>query len=99
MCLEIQPSNRILPNFMIRRISTSPHETWSIAISSNQLYVGTYGGGIVLIYQNESLINKFNGCIGNSAYLIPSILFDPYGYMGPAVMIHTNYIFSLPMVH
>ena len=26
---------------MISRISTSPHETWSIAISSNQLYVGT----------------------------------------------------------
>ena len=64
---------------LIRRVSTSPHTPWAITISSNQFYVGT-SGGIVLMYQNEIIINQFNGCNGMSAWLT-SILFDPNGYI------------------
>ena len=79
---------------LIRRISTLPHEPWSITISSNQLYVGT-GGGMILVYQNESLINQFNGCDGNSVWLT-SILFDPNGYMATSCDNPANklYLFS-----
>ena len=59
--------------------STEPHQPWSITESSNQLDVGT-GEGIILVYQNEEIINQFNGCDGNSVEL-NSILFDPNGYM------------------
>ena len=55
---EIQVFNSDLT--LIRRFSTSPHYPHSIAFSSNQLYVGAYYG-IILVYQNESLINKLNG--------------------------------------
>ena len=88
---EIQVFNHDLT--LIRRISTSPHQPWSITISSNQFYVGTTGG-MILVYQNEKLINQFNGCGGNSAYL-KSILFDPNGYMATSCY-STNklYLFS-----
>ena len=79
---EIQVFNLDLT--LIRSISTSPHYTHTITFSSNQLYVGTYEGIIlvyIFFYQNEILIRQqFNGCDGNSG-LIPSILFDPNGYM------------------
>ena len=39
-----------------------------ITISSVQLYEGTEKG-IILVYQNESLINKLNGSDGKSQYL------------------------------
>ena len=75
---EIQVLN--LDLFLIRRISTSPHEPWSITVSSNKLYVGT-SGGIVLVY-NEEIINQvIDGCNGNIT-LLTSIYFDPNGYMG-----------------
>ena len=74
---EIQVLNLNLT--LIRRISTSPRTPYSITISSNILYVGAYGG-MIRVYKNESLINQFNGCNGNSNYLT-SILFDSNGYM------------------
>ena len=74
---EIQVFN--LDHSLIRRFSTSPNQPFSITISSNHLYIGTYGG-IVLVYQNEKIINQFNWCDGNSNYLL-SILFDANGYM------------------
>ena len=79
---------------LIRRFSTSPHGPWSITVSSNELYVGTYEG-MILVYQNESLINKFSGCNGNSAPLT-SILFDVTGYMATTCYSPTNklYLFS-----
>ena len=52
----------------IRHISTSPQTPWWITISSNQLYVGTLEG-ITLVYQNEILIQKFDGCNGNMTLL------------------------------
>ena len=64
---------------LIRLISTEPHMPSSIAISSNKLYVGT-SEGIILIYQNEEIINQFNGCDGKYGS-ITSILFDSNGYM------------------
>ena len=36
--------------------------------------------GIILRYQNESLVYQFNGCDGNSGWL-KAILFDPNGFM------------------
>ena len=88
---EIQVFNLDLT--LIRRISTSPHIPWSITISSNQLYVGA-NGGIVLVYQNETLINQFNGCNGNSD-LVTSILFDPNGYMATTCLYYNKlYLFS-----
>jgi len=79
---------------LIRRFSTLPHSPWSITISSNQLYVGT-DNGIVLVYQNESLINQLNGCNGNIDY-VTSILFDPNGFMATTCSYPTNklYLFS-----
>ena len=74
---EIQVFNMDLT--LIRRFSTLPHEPWSITISSNKLYVGTEGG-MILVYQNEMLINKFDG--SNQRYdKVTSILFDQNGYM------------------
>ena len=64
---------------LIRRISTSPQQPWANTISSNQLYVGPWEG-LILVYQNEILVNQFNGCNGNSDYVTP-ILFDTNGYM------------------
>ena len=64
---------------LIRRFSTSPHSPLSITISSNQSYVGTYDGTI-LVYENEILITQFDGCSGNSQHVC-SILFDQNGYM------------------
>ena len=75
---EIQVFNSNLT--LIRRFFTSPHYLWSITESSNKLYVGTYNTGMILVYQNEILINRFNGCNGNSDWLT-SILFDQTDYM------------------
>ena len=88
---EIQVFNLDLT--FIRQVSTS-YEPWSITITSNQLYVGT-NGGIVLVYQNESLIKQFNGCNGNVDW-ITSLLFDPSGYMATSCGYSTNklYLFS-----
>ena len=83
---------------LIRRFSTSPHYPHTIIFSSNQLYVGTYEGNILVylfFYQNEILIRQqFNGCDGNSA-VITSIYFDPNGYMTTSCW-ETNklYLFS-----
>ena len=89
---EIQVFNLNLT--LIRRFSTSPHYPSSITISSNKLYVGT-SGGMILVYQNEILINQFNGCNGNSVW-ITSIFFDPNGYMATTCANPTNklYLFS-----
>ena len=79
---------------LIRSLSTSPHYPFSITFSSNQLYVGTTKG-MILVYQNEKIINQFNGCDGNSATLT-FILFDPNGYMATSCGNPTNklYLFS-----
>ena len=89
---EIQVFN--LDLILIRSFSTSPHYPWSIIESSNRLYVRTYGG-IILVFQNEILINQFNGCNGNSDMLI-SILFDQNDYMATTCSDPTNklYLFS-----
>ena len=36
--------------------------------------------GMILLYQNERIINQFDGCNGNSVRL-GAILFDPIGFM------------------
>ena len=76
---------------LIRRVSTEPYQPWSITFSSNQLYVGT-GEGIILVYQNEEIIKQFNGCNGNSVRLM-SILFEPNGYMATTCYSPTNKLF------
>ena len=76
---EIQVFNLDLT--LIRRVSTEPHQPFSITESSNKLYVGTEEG-IILVYQNEILINQFNGCGGTGTFEpVYSILFDPNGYI------------------
>ena len=88
---EIQVFNLDLT--LIRRFSTSPHAPFSITEFSNQLYVGTWEG-IILVYQNEEIINQFNGCDGNGVYLT-SILFDRNGYMATSCYgINKVYLFS-----
>ena len=52
--------------------------------------------GIILAYQNEEIINQFNGCDwcdGNSDWLF-SILLDQNGYMVTACSNSKLYIFS-----
>ena len=90
---EIQVFN--LDLILMRRFSTSPHEPYSIIVSSNQLYVGTTGG-IILVYQNEIFINQFNACDGNIYSIMTSILFDQNGYMATSCSYPSNklYIFS-----
>ena len=89
---EIQVFNLDLT--LIRRFSTSPHNPYSNTESSNQLYVGT-NKGIILVYQNEIIINQINGCNGNSTALT-SILFDQKGYMATSCDNPTRilYLFS-----
>ena len=78
---------------LIRRFSTEPHKPYSITVSSNQLYVGTTGR-IIIVYQNEIIINQFNGCDGNSVDL-SSILFDLTGYMATSCFSANKlYLFS-----
>ena len=78
---------------LIRRFSTSPYFPWSIAESSNQLYVGTEGG-IIIVYQNEIRVNKFYGCDGSNDYMT-SILFDQNGYMAAICdYSHKVYLFT-----
>ena len=78
---------------MIRSFSTSPHYPFSITVSSNKLYVGTQGGGIILVYQNEKIINQFNGCNGNSDIMM-SIYLDQNGYMATTCL-STNKLYLL----
>ena len=89
---EIQVFNLDLT--LIRRYSTSSHYPFSITLSSNQLYVETREG-IVPVYQNEIIINQFNGCNGNNAGL-NSILFDPNGNMATTCWYPSNklYLYS-----
>ena len=61
---EIQVFNLDLT--LIRRISTSPHQPYSMTFSSNQVYVGTAWTGSVLVYQNEIKINEYDGCNRNN---------------------------------
>ena len=63
-----------------------------MTFSSNQLYVGT-GEGIILVYQNEKLINKLGGCDGRSAG-VRSTLFDSKGYMATACYCYKLYLCS-----
>ena len=77
---------------LIRSFSTSPHTPYLITESSKILYMGT-SGGIILVYQNEKIINQFNGCDGNSVYLT-SILFDQTGYMATSCDSSKLYLFS-----
>ena len=64
---------------LIRRLSTEPHQPWSITESLNKLYVGTRKG-IILVFQNEEIIYQFNGCNGNND-ILTSIYFDPTDYI------------------
>ena len=82
---------------LIRSLNTSPHIPHSITVSSNQLYVGT-GGGIIIVYgiykknEDEKIINKFNGCDGNFDK-VTSITFDQNGYMATCCL-RKLYLFS-----
>ena len=89
---EIQVFN--LSHTFIRRLSSSPHIPWSITESSNQLYVGTTLG-IILVYKNEIILNQFNHCDGNSVWLT-LIFFDQNGYMATSCDNPTNrlYLYS-----
>ena len=60
-------------------ISTSPYLAWSISGHSNQLFVGTSEGKIILIVNNQ-IINQFNGCNGNP-HLIVSMVFDEFSHV------------------
>ena len=55
--------------------------------------MGTTGEGIILVYQNEILINQFNGCGGNSVILM-SILFDPNAYIATSCGNAKLYLYS-----
>ena len=88
---EIQVFNLNLS--LIRPLSTPTHLPYSITESSNELYVGTWEG-IIIVNQNEGIINKFIGCGGNSDF-ITSILFDPNGYMVNSCYLSNKlYLFS-----
>ena len=54
--------------------------------------MGTWHG-FILVYQNEILINQFDGCDGNNACL-SSILFDQNGYIATSCDDSKLYLFS-----
>ena len=87
---EIQVFNLDLT--LIRHFSTSPCNPYSITESSNKLYVGTFEG-IILVYQNETIIHQFNGCDGDSASLT-SIYFDQNGFIATSCFNSKLYLFS-----
>ena len=68
-------------------ISTSTYQPFSIAEFNNQIYVGDYFTGTILVIVNEVIINTFNGCNGNAIWLT-YILFDNCGLM--ATSCHNN---------
>jgi hypothetical protein len=54
---------------------------YSIQGYNNSIYVGTYGG-LILVIINKTVVKTFNGCFNScSLNIITSILFDQYGYM------------------
>ena len=73
--------------------SISTYSPYSITgyNNNNQLYTGTMDG-IVLIIQNEAIVNRLNGCGGNSVYLT-FILFDEYGYFSTSCGNPTNKLY------
>ena len=60
-------------------ISTSNYDPYAIVCFDSQLYVGT-SNGLVLVIANKIIIRTFNGCLGNSGFLM-YIIFDQFGYM------------------
>jgi hypothetical protein len=63
----------------IDSFSTLPYEPWALTYFNNKFYVGTQNGQI-LVYQNKTVIQQFQGC-NNISTSVYSILFDNYGYM------------------
>ena len=70
--------------------STSPYYPYSITGYNYQLYVGTLNG-TVLVVQNETIVNQFNGCGGNGVWVL-SILFDQYGYCATSCIYNKLYL-------
>jgi len=61
-------------------ISTSPYKPYSISGYNNQMFVGDDAKGTILVIENETIVNEFNGCNGNK-FMLSYILFDDCGLM------------------
>ena len=57
----------------------SSYNLQTISGNKNRLYIGCYGGQI-LIVENQVVVKNFNGCNGAYDY-VTSITFDQHGYM------------------
>jgi hypothetical protein len=71
--------------------STSPFYPFSITEYSNQFYVGSTEGTILVI-DNEAIKYTFMGCNGNSP-LLTYILFDDCGLMATSCFYSTNQLY------
>ncbi len=74
-------------------IDISPNVPRSINGNNNLVYVGTRDG-LILVIDNQTIVQTFNGCTGASD-IITSIVFDSYGYLATVCeSLKSAYIYS-----
>ena len=73
-------------------ISTLTYQPKSIAAYNNQLYVGDFTSGTILVIENEVILHTFHGCNGNNVTL-SYILFDHCGLMATACNHNELYLY------
>jgi hypothetical protein len=73
-------------------ISITPYQPWSIKEHTNELYVGTTNGTILVIL-NQQIIKQFNGCNKQSVDIY-SILFDDFNNMATSCDNNQLYLYN-----
>jgi DNA-binding beta-propeller fold protein YncE len=73
-------------------ISTSTYKPFSISGYNNQMFVGDFSNGKILVIENERIVNEFNGCNGN-LFMLSHILFDDCGLMATSCNNNQLYLY------
>jgi hypothetical protein len=73
-------------------ISTSTYKPFSISGYNNQMFVGDFSNGFILVIENERIVNEFNGCNGN-LFMLSHILFDDCGLMATSCNNNQLYLY------
>ena len=73
-------------------ISLATHYPWSINGRTNQLYVGT-SNGVMLVIENKHIIKQYNACKGQNIF-VNSILFDQFDKIATACYSGQLYLYN-----
>jgi hypothetical protein len=73
-------------------ISTLSYRPYSISGYNNQMFVGDSSNGKILVIENETIVNEFNGCNGNKV-MLSYILFDDCGLMATSCSTKKLYLY------